>query len=182
MGSIKASSGNSTQGCRLVFFVCIQTGRTAFLALLALKLDAIKIQSAITDGTRDSRKRRRTFRCSKFNLNPRANLQVCHGEQSHAALADIDSECVHGANVRNHANGRVQQLALAFATVLPGNESGEHRQILKRSQQASAQWAPGGDYERFRISCQIGQPWEESRNSNGEDLAELICETPRKRR
>lgn len=72
-------------------------------------------------------KRARRSRGPKFDFDRRANGQVGDREQAHANLADVDSQRIHAANIGEHTNRGVEQLALLATPVLPGAEFEKHR-------------------------------------------------------
>lgn len=65
-------------------------------------------------GGGDSRRIRRVGRY-KFNLDRGTDGQICHREQAHPDIADVDAHRFHGFGADEYPHGGVQQLALAAA-------------------------------------------------------------------
>src|ERR1700730_2608164 len=47
----------------------------------------------------------------KFDLNLRSHLEICHGKQTHADVAEIDTKTIQLGRLGEYLHGGVQQLA-----------------------------------------------------------------------
>ena len=60
------------------------------------------------------------FRASgreKFDLNLRSHLEICHGKQAHADVAEIDTKTIQLGRLGEYLHGGVQQLAFPASPV-----------------------------------------------------------------
>jgi len=60
------------------------------------------------------------FRASgpeKFDLNLRSHLEICHGKQTHADVAEIDTKTIQLCRLGEYLHGGVQQLAFPASPV-----------------------------------------------------------------
>jgi hypothetical protein len=60
------------------------------------------------------------FRASgreKFDLNLRSHLEICHGKQTHADVAEIDTKTIQLGRLGEYLHGGVQQLAFPASPV-----------------------------------------------------------------
>jgi hypothetical protein len=62
----------------------------------------------------------------EFNLDFRAQGQICNGEQAHSCVAEIDAEGVEVTRSAEYTDRGIQQLALATAAVWFGAEFEGH--------------------------------------------------------
>ena len=53
----------------------------------------------------------------KFDLNLRSHLEICHGKQAHADIAEIDTKTVQLGRLGEYLHGGVQQLAFPASPV-----------------------------------------------------------------
>jgi len=56
----------------------------------------------------------------KFDLNLSSHLEICHGKQAHADVAEIDTKTIQLGSLGEYLHGGVQQLALPATPVLFG--------------------------------------------------------------
>ena len=60
------------------------------------------------------------FRASgreEFDLNLRSHLEICHGKQAHADIAEIDTKTIQLGRLGEYSHGGVQQLAFPASPV-----------------------------------------------------------------
>ncbi len=86
----------------------------------------------------------------KLYLEVRSDGEICHGEQAHADVGDIDAESVQRSSAGKYLHGRVQELPCAAAAVGPDVE--EHR-----GGQRSLAARAGKDYGRAIVECGLGR-------------------------
>jgi len=77
----------------------------------------------------------------KFDLNVRSQREICHGEQAHPHVRDIDAKTIQMSRIGQYLHGGVQQLAFTTTPVWFGLE--DHRE-----RQRSAMNGEGKDYGR----------------------------------
>src|SRR5215472_11046869 len=77
----------------------------------------------------------------KFDLNVRSQREICHGEQAHPDVRDIDAKAIQMSRIGKYLHGGVQQLAFMTSPVWFGLE--DHREG-----QRSAINGEGKDYGR----------------------------------
>ena len=53
----------------------------------------------------------------KFDLNLRSHLEICHGKQAHADVAEIDTKTIQLDSLGEYLHGGVQQLAFPASPV-----------------------------------------------------------------
>jgi len=53
----------------------------------------------------------------KFDLNLRSHLEICHGKQAHADVAEIDTKTIQLGSLGEYLHGGVQQLAFPASPV-----------------------------------------------------------------
>src|SRR6266851_2746330 len=53
----------------------------------------------------------------KFDLNLRSHLEICHGKQAHADIAEIDTKTIQLGRLGEYLHGGVQQLAFPASPV-----------------------------------------------------------------
>jgi hypothetical protein len=53
----------------------------------------------------------------KFDLNLRSHLEICHGKQTHADVAQIDTKTIQLGRLGEYLHGSVQQLAFPASPV-----------------------------------------------------------------
>src|SRR4029077_20435427 len=53
----------------------------------------------------------------KFDLNLRSHLEICHGKQAHADVAEIDTKTIQLGRLGEYLHGGVQQLAFPASPV-----------------------------------------------------------------
>ena len=53
----------------------------------------------------------------KFDLNLRSHLEICHGKQTHADVAEIDTKTIQLGRLGEYLHGGVQQLAFPASPV-----------------------------------------------------------------
>ena len=53
----------------------------------------------------------------KFDLNLRSHLEIRHGKQTHADVAEIDTQTIQLGRLGEHLHGGVQQLAFTASPV-----------------------------------------------------------------
>jgi hypothetical protein len=54
----------------------------------------------------------------KFDLNLRSHLEICHGKQTHADGAEIDTKSIQLGRLGEYLHGGVQQLSFPTSPVL----------------------------------------------------------------
>jgi hypothetical protein len=74
------------------------------------KLDPVQIESAMADSSGNSHPFLGLGR-KKFNLDFRAQVQICNRKQAHAAVAEIDTQSVNPARPSEYLHRRVQPMA-----------------------------------------------------------------------
>ena len=53
----------------------------------------------------------------KFDLNLRSHLEICHGKQTHADVAEIDTKTIQLGRLGEYLHGGVQQLAFPASPI-----------------------------------------------------------------
>src|SRR5260370_21393032 len=84
----------------------------------------------------------------KFDLNLRSHLEICHGKQAHADVAEIDTKTIQLGSLGEYLHGGVQQLAFPASPVWFEAPFQDHLStgkdtVAKQSQRAKitdAQW------------------------------------------
>ena len=62
----------------------------------------------------------------KFDLNLRSHLEICHGKQAHADIAEIDTKTIQLGGLGEYFHGCVQQLAFPPSSVWFGAPFEDH--------------------------------------------------------
>ena len=83
----------------------------AFAQATSFTCGASFVRPGQTEGDPDERKR------AKFDLNLRSHLEICHGKQAHADIAEIDTQTVQLGGLGEYLHGGVQQSAFPASPV-----------------------------------------------------------------
>jgi hypothetical protein len=91
------------------------------------KRDSVQIQSAMAHSRAHSHQACASGR-KKFDLNLRAQRQICHRKQAHTDIANIDPKCFNAARFGEYTDRGVEQLTFSSPPVLLEIASEKHWQ------------------------------------------------------
>jgi hypothetical protein len=95
----------------------------------------------------------------KFDLNLRSHLEICHGKQAHADIAEIDTKTIQLGRLGEYLHGGVQQLAFPaspvwFEVPFEDHPSTDEDTVAQRSSRAKitdVQWNVVRWFKRYLV-------------------------------
>src|SRR4029077_14564485 len=110
---------------------------------------------------------------AKFDLNLRSHLEICHGKQAHADVAEIDTKTIQLGRLGEYLHGGVQQLAFPASPVWFEAQFEDHLStgkdtVAKRSLRAkitNVQWN-GARFGTAKVSVVVGLAESEQRSES----------------